>query len=105
MVQGEHIASVRISLVRGAFDDPAMQELVAKDFQYPAPIHIKWSFSAVCSLTQILVAPPHHIQQPTIWSEYRTYGHGTVLKLDALNHGKEDTVTWNPVDVAVDKPS
>ncbi|KAG1824554.1 NADP-dependent oxidoreductase domain-containing protein [Suillus subaureus] len=77
-------------LVRGALDNPVIQELSTK-------ILIRWS------LQRGFVPLPKSSQPERIISNGQVFGWNIeptdMAKLDALDRGKEGAVTWNPVDV------
>ncbi|KAG1824553.1 NADP-dependent oxidoreductase domain-containing protein [Suillus subaureus] len=84
-------------LLRGALDNPVIQELSTKYSKDPAQILIRWS------LQRGFVPLPKSSQPERIISNGQAFGWSIELadmaKLDALDRGKEGAVTWNPVDV------
>ncbi|KAG2148945.1 NADP-dependent oxidoreductase domain-containing protein [Suillus clintonianus] len=83
-------------LVRGAFDNPVIQELSAKYSKDPAQILVRWS------LQRGFVPLPKSSQPERIISNGQVYGWNIetadMEKLDALDRGTEGAITWNPVD-------
>ncbi|KIK46796.1 hypothetical protein CY34DRAFT_799952 [Suillus luteus UH-Slu-Lm8-n1] len=84
-------------LVRGAFDNPVIQELATKYSKAPAQILVRWS------LQRGFVPLPKSSQPERIISNSQVFGWNIepadMAKLDALDRGKEGAITWNPVDV------
>ncbi|KAG2135555.1 NADP-dependent oxidoreductase domain-containing protein [Suillus cothurnatus] len=84
-------------LVRGAFDNPLIQELSTKYSKDAAQILIRWS------LQRGFVPLPKSSQPERIISNGQVFGWDIeptdMAKLDALDRGKDGAVTWNPVDV------
>ncbi|KAJ8595101.1 Aldo/keto reductase, partial [Rhizopogon salebrosus TDB-379] len=83
-------------LLRGALDDPVIQELAAKYSKDAAQILIRWS------LQRGIVPLPKSSQPQRIISNIQVFDWNIesmdMAKLDALDRGKDGAVTWNPVD-------
>jgi len=83
-------------LLRGAMDDPVIQELATKYSKDAAQILIRWS------LQRGIMPLPKSSQPKRIISNIQVFDWNIesmdMAKLDALDRGKEGAVTWNPVD-------
>ncbi|KAH7921348.1 Aldo/keto reductase [Leucogyrophana mollusca] len=83
-------------LLRGAMDNPVLQEISQKYNKDAAQILIRWS------LQNDFVPLPKSSQASRIISNGQVYDFeiaaADMAKLDALDRGKSGAVTWNPVD-------
>ncbi|KAG1878982.1 NADP-dependent oxidoreductase domain-containing protein [Suillus subluteus] len=84
-------------LLRGAFDNPVIQELSTKYSKDPAQILVRWSLQRGFVPLPKSSHPERIITNGQVfdWSIDST----DMAKLNALDRGKEGAITWNPVDV------
>lgn len=84
-------------LVRGAFDDPVLQDVSKKVGRSPAQVLVRWS------LQHGFVPLPKSANPDRIKHNAEVYdfelSDGDMKKLDGLDRGKDGAISWNPVDV------
>ncbi|KAI0034718.1 Aldo/keto reductase [Vararia minispora EC-137] len=84
-------------LVRGAFDDPTLQEISKKVRKTPAQVLVRWSLQrGFVPLPKS--ANPERIKQNAEVFDFELSSED-MAKLDGLDRGKEGAISWNPVDV------
>ncbi|KAI0068700.1 Aldo/keto reductase [Artomyces pyxidatus] len=83
-------------LVRGALDNPVLQQIAKKYNKDPAQILIRWS------LQHTFVPLPKSANPERVRSNAKVFdfeiSKEDMQELDALDKGKAGAVTWNPVD-------
>ncbi|EPS96264.1 hypothetical protein FOMPIDRAFT_1130746 [Fomitopsis schrenkii] len=83
-------------ILRGNMDDPAIIELAEKHRRDPAQVLLRWSLQkGFVPLPKS--ATPARIRSNTLLYDF-ALDKGDMERLDALDKGKEGSMTWNPVD-------
>ncbi|KAF8590190.1 Aldo/keto reductase [Ramaria rubella] len=84
-------------LIRGAFDNPVLQEVSAKVQRNPAQVLIRWSLQRGFTVLAKSSQSDRIISNASVYDfELSEEDMG---KLNALDRGKAGAIAWNPIDV------
>ncbi|KAI0319506.1 Aldo/keto reductase [Amylostereum chailletii] len=84
-------------LVRGAFDNPVLQEISKKTNKTPAQVLVRWSLQSGFVPLPKSSNPERVIENANIYDF--VLSPDEIAALNALDRGSEGAISWNPIDV------